>query len=714
MGINKINRIPVFIFIFILTLAFAVGISYTKLFPNNRSGSQVSSNTNASIFAELQLYTQQTRSFTISPNNPSQLIVSTPDNVSFVVDIPNQAVKTDTNVVVVPYRAKGSTIPGGIQILPHSLVFAKPVTVTALLEASTFRIDVPKTRSETLRISGATQMLGSVQKQKAVLPLLVSYTTETPTRTSARIFTGGRYVFTLDGKNQSAYAVAAITDENASVFSVVSGALSLLNNSHQFSKQQRTIALQAAQKIIANPLFTGFEQVAAFAIFKHFNQTPSFSLIPRVFASDDVVADYFRSQCGRDNLIAEQYWSFADNALLYRHSDIAQHCREKAQEIVRKETEEILSKPNATIEQIIAQWIRADEFSIAEEYDKQIRNALKSKHTETVNTLLQKIESATPFTPGEYKTLISKIQQAMAVGTQTGMNDTDATKLQDKLSQLAYEWALLSINNSSMTVEDRANILQQAQMMGVTDKQAAELLEKLNDRSNWDGNDVLSNPNSTKAELWLAWDRETDPQLKQKLYDRFRKLRDAEADKKALEDFGKTRPKPTPTAPDAPPPEFIFDWGIIGPAAVNGFLGAEYTEEGIKELAGTLDNEFAEMLGELTSFCKDDSFITDNIPNMQGIADIKRDYDQVCQDLESGQKQAELDEQVDVLEQYAQEVGDNQQEYDQEETDKEYHIEIEITPTPEQRTSVAEPENETETDEQSESESSSQEFIEYQ
>ena len=294
------------------------------------------------------------RQLTIDPSRDTVMQIVTRENVRVTLEVPKGALNEKTLVKMIPfyYDKKATSPTAGVLLSPGKLRFSRPVTLSFNLTDSSFRNHAPKNiKSMTLRSTGTAQVLEIDAKATSYTPALIARGLETETYLPARILTGGAYVFSLDGDNQTQIATVALAVTSMPSLTVIEAATSLLFNNKSLSPDELTKAKNAVTKILSKKQPPALELYAALVLQKKI-KNPRFSFIKQAYAYE-TGQGFYEATCRREGLGVEEYLGLAQAAQLMGYDSIGENCLRKAKNIIADDTKKILSNPNSDVKTIM-------------------------------------------------------------------------------------------------------------------------------------------------------------------------------------------------------------------------------------------------------------------------------------------------------------------------------------------------------------------------
>ena len=354
------SKIPLIIILAIITLGITAGglLFFTKSKSSSSKG----------LFAERPKITKpspdmsRARQLTINPDEDTVMQIETREKVTITLTIPKGALDKKQVIKMIPYYydEKNEDPSAGVIIGPGTLEFKHPVTLLFDLTDSKLRTDAPATRGkiDEVRMTGTSQVLMLDQNATELIPTLVAREIETSTQLRARILSGGGYVFSVNGKDQTRWAENAMHKEKVNAISILESAKVLLSSDKKMGKDDLGKAQAAAEKILGKKNPPPHEMVAALSVQKLLSQKKT-SLIPQAYAAPNdsgamsaqrtTPQGVIEYMCKTKGLAVEAYVGYAAAAWNYGFGDLRDKCMTVALNKAADDARKLLNDQNASI-----------------------------------------------------------------------------------------------------------------------------------------------------------------------------------------------------------------------------------------------------------------------------------------------------------------------------------------------------------------------------
>lgn len=612
-------------------------------------------------------------STTLTPDQAVTIPVSVSNHAVMMLTVPQGAVTEPVKISLVPYLSGDPNNPLALRLFPENLNFKKPLTLV---------MDVSRT-GHTFDNPSAGVYLSS-EAQPEPKPSLIVRSVAAAQIITARITRGGLYSLHTDPAFQLKVAANTLKEPSVNSLTLLEVGTVLTAKAQKISPENLTRINKAIDYVLAKDTTSPIEYLVASQLKRTLAKLNASIWVEPAFAAD-VIADYLKSRCGEQFLTEYEYWSLAQNAQLEGYPDIEEVCRNKAKRLVREETDKLLSQADPSVLALIKQSQKCQQFQFDDSYIKKIQDKIDAAASKAAEKALEEASKKDPQSKAELEQAIDELTQAIREAQATGNVDQQTIdQMLQKNSQWAAKRAEIIINDPSSTPKEIVLAVEQAMARGLNEAEIASLVDKMKTRLKpRDPAAVAADPNATMAEVAVALkgdvapDAATEAQLWQKLND-LRKKKAAEEAK----DWGKPTPTPSPKPGEL---DWEFDSGVIGVAMLQGLFGLEsFTEEGLNNLAGDLREQAQESLDASKALCDAVEEMkrelgTDNVP-----PELLQQQEKSCQDVNSGKAMDQVEEYLGEIENEADKVGDNQEQYDEDaQAEDPDHMEIEITPTDE-------------------------------
>jgi hypothetical protein len=558
-------------------------------------------------------------------------------------------------------------------IFPETLTFKRPVTIVFDISRTPMTLD--KTGLGLLRTS---------KDQPQPIPSLLVRSLTTDKIITARITSGGLYSVSQNTQSQISAAKKALIDEKTNGLNLLESATILTDHQQKLSAADVSKIQKVISTLTSNKSTSPIEFLIATQLKQSLSKLSTQSLVKPVYAAD-TISDYLKSRCGDQFLNEYEYWSLAENARLGGYTDIEETCRNNAKRLVRAETDKLLAQADPEVFALIQQMQKCQQFKFSDDYISKIQDKLDKVAEAKAKKALEEALKKSPKTKAELEQAIDAITKAIQEAQATGSIDqTILDQMQQKMADWATERADQILKDPNSKPIDIVAAVEAAMSRGASEQEVARLTEQMKNRLKpRNPQDVANDPNATMAEVAVALGNDEQPPdaaTKQQLTDKLQTLR-----KQKVEEERKkwAQPSPTPT-PEPGELEWDFDPGVIGVVMLQGLFGLDsFTEGGLDKLASEMRQQAEEVFNASKGLCD----ATDELKRAYGSDDIPPEilaqYQQACSDVRSGEAMNQTEEYLGEVEQMADEVGDNQQQYqeDAQEEDPD-HIKIDIEPSP--------------------------------
>jgi hypothetical protein len=362
--------------------------------------------------------------------------------VEIVLLVPPQALERDTEISVVPFLNDGNpdSLDAGVAILPASVRFKQPVTVTFDLRGTDDRNSAPASLKEgTLRSTGLSRVYRYTTGGNRLVPALVARAAETETVIPARILSGGMYVYSLNSSRSEALARLSLSAGNTRSLTVMEAATGLITSGKRLSRQERTRADAAIKLILDKPEPPAPELFAAMALRQALEER-AFSLVKPVHAAD-VNRGYLEYMCKRD-LTLQEYVSLASTAQLLGHDDLGDACLVRAKNVVAERARDVLNDPSADATdtllalQEVYQFGLDDESDLDENLERKVQDIVRDGAEETLRD-----PDATAIE------IATQLQRMQGVGVEGDLHDRMEKRLKEAVEKEGSDAANQAVND---------------------------------------------------------------------------------------------------------------------------------------------------------------------------------------------------------------------------------------------------------------------------
>lgn len=600
----------------------------------------------------------RSRGLDITKEKGGTIVAYSEGKVVASLDIPAGAVQSPVRIALVPLKHNNDVT--GVAILPATVAFKKPVTLTFDISRTTKTGDAPAVvQPEQSRITGKTQVLRYDSTTNKSSPSLIIRSNETSRLVPARILSGGTYVFTTDGSDQIEKSRSVFAEPKTSTLVVIEAASVLIGNNIPLSPEQTERVRKSVNKILGNKNVSPYEFFSASALEQQLDPARQSFLIGSVYAQS-AAEGYLEYRCKDRSLSIEEYLAAASTAQLIGLDSVGDECLTAAKNRVADEARKVLGNSGASPEEIIRMMGRCQMFGL-----DSLSNSLEEKLRDTVKQRADDV----------LKDPNASIEDILKAMQDTQVSGGDDTELSQKIEQVSRQEAQQTLNDPNATFDQVIRAIQEAQAFGHEDV-ASSLQQRANTMLNRSSEQILDNPNATSTELTHALAQAVkegkDMAYRNQIRDRLKEAEQREADERKNE--------PTPTPGDGQVDEELlvgFDSNVIWLELARGLGIIDcFSEACLKEGTDRLVQHGQELNAQTAAMCAEApaAFAALGVP-------MPPELRQDCNKVESGEVLRELEHARDKAFEEAEEIGDIQSQDFEEEDFEDYHMEIEITPT---------------------------------